>query len=159
MAEEKIIQTELQAVIFMLNNIYYGVEILQVQEIVKMTDIVQLPNTPDFIEGIVNLRGKIVPIMDLRKRFHLPSIEINENWKILILKVKDMLFGIMVDAISEVEKIETDVIEKAPKVVSGVNGEFISGIAKLEERLLILLDTEKILTLEEQKALKELESE
>ena len=96
---------DLQAVVFMLNKAYYGVPILQVQEIVKMTEITEIPNTPDFVQGIVNLRGKIIPIIDMRKRFGLPEEEVNENWKILILKSDDVLFGVMVDQISEVENL------------------------------------------------------
>lgn len=145
---------ELQIVVFNLDNSYYGVHILQVQEIIKMTEITKLPNTPDFVEGIVNLRGNIIPVMDLRKRFRLKALDINENWKILILKAEDVKFGVMVDQISEVEKISVDIIETPPKVVGGVNGDFISGIAKTNQRLLILLDIEKILTIEEQEAIK-----
>jgi purine-binding chemotaxis protein CheW len=148
---------ELQAVVFVLNNAYYGVPILQVQEIVKMTEITKLPNTPNFVEGVVNLRGQIIPIIDLRRRFNLPSAEVDENWKILILKIDEVHFGVMVDQISEVEKVPTSLIEVPPKVVQGVRGDFISGIAKTSERLLILLDIEKILTLQEMEILQDIE--
>ncbi len=149
---------DLQAVVFMLNRAYYGVPILQVQEIVKMTEITELPNTPDFVQGIVNLRGKIIPIIDMRKRFGLPEETIDENWKILILKEEDVLFGVMVDQISEVEKVPATLIEKPPKIVAGVNGKFINGIAKTENRLLILLDIAKILSDEEKELLQDIES-
>lgn len=145
---------ELQVVVFELEKSYYGVHILQVQEIIKMTEITKIPNTPNFIEGIVNLRGKIIPVMDLRKRFGLKPIEVNEEWKILILKTEELLFGVMVDQISEVEKISVGIIEVPPKIVSGIKGEFISGIAKTAKRLLILLDIERILSDEEQDMLK-----
>lgn len=149
---------DLQAVVFMLNRAYYGVPILQVQEIVKMTEITELPNTPDFVQGIVNLRGKIIPIIDMRKRFGLPQEKIDENWKILILKEEDVLFGVMVDQISEVEKVPSALIEKPPKIVAGVNGKFINGIAKTENRLLILLDIAKILSDEEKELLQDIEN-
>lgn len=149
---------DLQAVVFMLNKAYYGVPILQVQEIVKMTEITELPNTPDFVQGIVNLRGKIIPIIDMRKRFGLPQEAIDENWKILILKAEDVLFGVMVDQISEVEKVAANLIEKPPKIVAGVNGKFINGIAKTENRLLILLDIAKILSDEEKELLQDIDS-
>jgi purine-binding chemotaxis protein CheW len=149
---------DLQAVVFMLNKAYYGVPILQVQEIVKMTEITELPNTPDFVQGIVNLRGKIIPIIDMRKRFGLPEETIDENWKILILKEEDVLFGVMVDQISEVEKVPATLIEKPPKIVAGVNGKFINGIAKTENRLLILLDIAKILSDEEKELLQDIEN-
>ena len=148
---------DLQAVVFMLNKSYYGVPILQVQEIVKMTEITEIPNTPDFVQGIVNLRGKIIPIIDMRKRFGLPEEEVNENWKILILKSDDVLFGVMVDQISEVEKVPATLIEKPPKIVAGVNGKFINAIAKMENRLLILLDIGKILSDEEKEILQDIE--
>lgn len=149
---------DLQAVVFMLNRAYYGVPILQVQEIVKMTEITELPNTPDFVQGIVNLRGKIIPIIDMRKRFGLPEETMDENWKILILKEEDVLFGVMVDQISEVEKVPATLIEKPPKIVAGVNGKFINGIAKTQNRLLILLDIAKILSDEEKELLQDIES-
>ncbi len=148
---------ELQVVVFELENSYYGVHILQVQEIIKMREITKLPNTPKFIEGVVNLRGKIIPVMDLRRRFGLSPISVNDDWKILILKTEDVLFGVMVDQISEVEKISVNIIEVPLKIVAGVKGEFISGIAKTEKRLLILLDIEKILSEEEQEILKDIE--
>ncbi|OQA66413.1 MAG: purine-binding chemotaxis protein [Candidatus Diapherotrites archaeon ADurb.Bin253] len=147
---------ELQVVVFALDNSYYGVHILKVQEIIKMTEITKLPNTPNFIEGVVNLRGKIIPVMDLRKRFGLESIKIDDSWKILILKDEEMQFGVMVDQISEVEKVPVSIIEVPPKVVSGVNGKFINGIAKTEKKLLILLDIDKILNEEEQNMLKDI---
>lgn len=148
---------DLQAVVFMLNKAYYGVPILQVQEIVKMTEITKLPNTPEFVQGIVNLRGKIIPIIDMRRRFGLPDEEISEDWKILILKEEDVLFGVMVDQISEVEKIPASLIEKPPKLVAGVNGKFINGIAKTPNRLLILLDIGRILSDEEKEFLQDIE--
>ncbi len=157
MDQEKKTVDEMQAVVFVLNKSYYGVPILQVQEIVKMTEITKLPNTPKFVEGIVNLRGQIIPIIDLRRRFNLPVAEVDENWKILILKIEEIQFGVMVDQISEVEKVPTSLVEVPPKVVSGVRGEFINGIAKTNNRLLILLDIEKILSVEEIEILHEIE--
>ncbi len=147
---------DLQVVVFALDNSYYGVHILKVQEIIKMTEITKLPTTPDFIEGIVNLRGKIIPVMDLRKRFGLVPAKIDDSWKILILKNEDVQFGVMVDQISEVEKVPVSIIETPPKVISGVNGKFINGIAKTEKKLLILLDIDKILNEDEQNLLKEI---
>ena len=147
---------ELQLVVFLLNDSYYAANILQVQEIIKMTEITKLPNSPKFIEGIVNLRDVIIPVMDLRKRFGLEPVNVNDDWKILILKINGALFGVMVDSISEVEKISTDIIEVPPKIVAGINGEFINGIAKTEKRLLILLDIEKILSEEEKSVISEI---
>lgn len=157
MAVEEQNVKELQVVVFKLEGSYYGVHILQVQEIIKMADITKLPNTPDFIEGVVNLRGKIIPVMDLRKRFGLSPVEITKEFKILILKTEELEFGVLVDDISEVEKIPVNIIENPPRILSGVNGEFINGIAKTEGRLLILLDIEKILTIKEKEVLKDIE--
>ena len=147
---------ELQVVVFALDNSYYGVHILKVQEIVKMTEITKLPNTPIFIEGVINLRGKIIPVMDLRRRFGLQAVKVDESWKILISKTDEVQFGVMVDQISEVEQVPVSIIEVPPKIVSGVNGKFINGIAKTEKKLLILLDIEKIITEEEQILLKDI---
>lgn len=154
MAIEEQSVDELQVVIFALDNNHYGVHILEVQEIIKYQEITKLPNTPYFVEGIVNLRGKIIPVMDLRKRFGLESMEINENWKILILKTEEFSFGIMVDNISEVERLPVSIIEEPPAVVSGIKGKYINGIAKTDKRLLILLDVDKILSDEDQEKLK-----
>ncbi len=146
---------ELQIVVFELEDTYYGVHILQVQEIIKMAEITKLPNMPDFIEGIINLRDKIIPIMDLRKRFNLENMVKGENQKILILKLQEVQFGILVDNISEVEKIPVSIIEAPPKIVSGVSGNFISGIAKTEKKLLTILDINEILSKNEKDQIKE----
>ncbi|OQY10785.1 MAG: hypothetical protein B6I28_00305 [Fusobacteriia bacterium 4572_132] len=137
---------ELQIVVFELEDTYYGVHILQVQEIIKMQEVTKLPNMPVFIEGIINLRDKIIPIMDLRKRFNLKKKNYNGNGKILILKMEKVQFGILVDDISEVEKIPVSIIEEAPKIATGVSEEFISGIAKTQKKLLTILDINGILS-------------
>ncbi|MGM0507830.1 MAG: chemotaxis protein CheW [Fusobacteriota bacterium] len=147
---------EIQVVIFELDGTMYGVPILQVQEIIKEEEVTKLPNMPDFIEGIINLRDNIIPIMDLKKRFALNTDGDKVNEKILILRTDDLQFGIRVDSISEVEKIEVSTIEEPPKVVSGVDGRYISGIAKEENRLLTILDVDEILSEKEEEKLKEI---
>lgn len=138
-------QTEVQTIVFVLEKSFYCVDIMRVQEIIKMSDISELPQSPDYIRGIVNLRGKIIPVIDLRRKFGFEKSVVDKNWKILILKHQNARFGIMVEEISEVEKISLDIIEPPPKVVTGINAEYIQGIAKTEKRLLLVLNIDKVL--------------
>ena len=121
---------------------------MQVQEIIKMTEITELPNSPQYIDGIVNLRGKIIPVLNLFKKLNIRG-EHEENYKILVLNIDGFHFGVVVDKISDVEMLAGDIIEPPPKISNGINGKYIKGIAKTEKRLIILLDIEKIVAEEE----------
>jgi purine-binding chemotaxis protein CheW len=151
-----------QLVSFAIGKEQYGVDILMVQEIIRMAPITSIPNSPDFIEGVINLRGHIIPVIDLRKRLKLSPLaeEDKNNTRILIINVQDRVTGFIVDAVSEVLKIPKSFIEPPPEiVVAGLKSQYIYGVCKLDERLLILLDFSKILQVEEIKKLMEVQED
>ncbi len=152
----------IQLVSFTIGKEQFGVDILMVQEIIRMAPITSIPNAPDFIEGVINLRGHIIPVIDLRKRLRLNPLadEDKSNTRILIINVQDRVTGFIVDAVSEVLKIPKSFIEPPPEiVVAGLKSQYIYGVCKLDERLLILLDFSKILQVEEIKKLMEVQEE
>ena len=146
----------LQLVSFKLGNEEFGVDILQVQEIIRMQNITRVPNAPHFVEGVINLRGRVIPIIDLRKRFDLGDHERDKNTRIMVVKIDNIVVGLIVDEVSEVLRIPADTVEPPPPIVAGIESDFIKGVGKLEGRLLILLDLNKILSKEEQYSLQQM---
>ena len=132
----------------------YGLEILKVQEIIGLMDITSVPQTPDYVRGVVNLRGKVIPIIDLRKKFGLETIEDTEQTCIIVVDV-GMLMGIIVDTVQEVHDIPSASIEPPPQLGMNVDTSFILGMGKVKEEVKILLDIDKVLTSEELVQLKE----
>ncbi|MGM0598975.1 MAG: chemotaxis protein CheW [Candidatus Rifleibacteriota bacterium] len=157
--KKTVVRHEIQVVGFYIGEDEYAVNISKVREISAMIDIRKVPKSPPFVEGVINLRGEIVPIIDLRKRFDL---EINKNLqsaKILIVELGKNQVGMIVDNVSEVMKFFQDEIEKTPPMFSAsIGSQYIQGVAKLNEKLIILLDVEKLLSFEEQSVLKDLNS-
>ncbi|MDR3563781.1 MAG: chemotaxis protein CheW [Negativicutes bacterium] len=145
MAENTFANNEIQVVVFKLGREEYGISILQVQEIKKMADITRVPHAPDYIKGVINLRGSVLPVLDLKKRLDLPPDEHTDSTRIAIVKLDDIVVGMVVDAVSEVTTLNTSSIEPPQTVVSGVNAQYIEGVGKLEDRLLILLNLEAII--------------
>ncbi len=143
----------LQLVTFSIGGEEFGVEILTVQEIIRMLEITRVPKAPDFVEGVINLRGKVIPIIDLRKRFGLESKSHDKNTRIVVIEINKMIVGFVVDSVSEVLRIPADTVEPPPPVVAGLDSEYISGVGKLEDRLLILLDLDRLLSREEKSVL------
>jgi purine-binding chemotaxis protein CheW len=141
---------EIQLVVFMLKQgdvvCEYGVPITQVQEIITMTRPTQLPQSPDFVEGIINLRGKIIPIIDLKKRFKMGASDITSDTRSVVVEVGGQTVGIIVDEVSEVLRLSHNDIEPPPAMVGGITAEYLTGVGKIEGRLLILLDMNKILS-------------
>lgn len=145
MAEEEYVNDEIQLVIFKLGREEYGVSILQVQEIKRITEITRVPHTPDYIKGVINLRGSVLPVIDLKKRLNLPQQAPTEDTRIIIVKVEELSIGMVVDAVSEVLTISQQHVD-SPEVVAGsVSANYLSGVGKLEDRLLILLNLEAII--------------
>lgn len=142
-------QELLQLVSFKIGEEEFGVDILSVQEINRMSQITKVPNTPDFIEGVINLRGRIIPVLDLRVKLGLMKLEHNKNTRIVVVELKGQTVGFIVDEVSEVLRIPKNITEAPPTMVGGIDSEYITSIGKLEDRLLILLDLEKILSLSE----------
>lgn len=135
----------LQLVSFNIGAEEFGVDILKVQEINRMVEITRVPQTPDYVEGVINLRGKVIPIIDLRKRFDLGVKEYDKNTRIVVVDINGNIMGMVVDSVSEVLRIPRSSIEPPPQVVTGINTEYINGVAKLEDRLLIFLDLSKVI--------------
>ncbi len=139
----------LQLVSFKIGNEEFGVDILKVQEINRMLTITKVPNAPDFVEGVVNLRGKIIPVVNLRKRLNMPTIENDAKTRIIVVEIQENTVGFIVDEVKEVLRIPKSITEPAPSMIAGIKTEYITAVGKLDDRLLILLDLEKILSAEE----------
>ncbi len=140
----------MQLVTFSIGEEEFGVDILKVQEIIRMMEITKVPRAPDFVEGVINLRGKVIPILDLRKRFGLATRDHDKHTRIIVIEISNMIVGFVVDSVSEVLRIPSNTVEPPPPVVSGLESEYISGVGKLADRLLILLDLDRLLSREEQ---------
>jgi len=138
----------LQLVSFHLDNEEFGLEILKVQEIIRIQELTRVPNSPDFVEGVLNLRGKVIPVVSLRKRFGLEPHDYDKDTRIVVTEVGGAIVGFVVDSVSEVLRISPETVEPAPRL-GKVKQEFISGVGKLDNRLLILLNVERIMTEEE----------
>ena len=138
---------EIQLVVFKLDKEEYGVSILQVQEIKRMTDITRVPHTPDYLKGVINLRGSILPVIDLKKRLSLHAGDYTDDTRIIIVKVEEISVGIIVDAVSEVMTLDDGSIEPPQTVVGGVSAAYIEGVGKLGDRLIILLNLEAVIGL------------
>lgn len=138
-------EAERQLVVFDLADEVYGVEINTVREIIRMQAVTSVPDAPEFIEGVMNLRGSVIPIVDLRKRFGLPAGEMTADTRVVVVDISGQGIGVIVDAVTEVLRITESSIEPASSVVTTEDSYYIQGIAKLTDRLLILLDIEKAL--------------
>ncbi|MBI5472721.1 MAG: chemotaxis protein CheW [Ignavibacteriae bacterium] len=136
----------LQLVSFKIGEEEFGVDILKVQEINRVMDITRVPNAPPFVDGVINLRGKVVPIINVRARFGMPTIERDKNTRVIVVELAGKTVGFLVDAVSEVLRIPRSVTEPPPNIVAGIGADYITAVGKLEERLLILLDLERVLT-------------
>lgn len=144
MADKEYSSSEVQLVVFKLGREEYGVSILQVQEIKKMTDITRVPHTPEYVKGVINLRGSVLPVIDLQKRLGLAETGYSDASRIIIVKVDEVHVGMIVDAVTEVTAISRDQIEPPYVVNSEVGINYISGVGKLDNRLLILLNVASI---------------
>jgi len=144
---------EHQLVVFELANEHYGVDISMVEGIIKMQLITVVPHAPSFVEGVTNLRGAVLPVIDLRKRFNLPPEKTTKDSRIIHIAIDSVKVGMVVDAVSEVLRVLEEAIEPTPPIVTTVDSAFITGIAKLEGRLIILLDLSKVLSINEQEKL------
>jgi purine-binding chemotaxis protein CheW len=143
----------MQLVTFSIGDEEFGVDILKVQEIIRTMEITRVPRAPAFVEGVINLRGKVIPIIDLRKRFGLQTRGHDKNTRIIVIEISNMIVGFVVDSVSEVLRIPASTVEPPPPMVAGLESEYISGVGKLEDRLLILLDLNRLLSREERSVL------
>jgi purine-binding chemotaxis protein CheW len=146
----------IQLVGFKIGKEIFGVDILMVQEIIRSAAITHVPNSPEFVEGVINLRGSIIPVIDLRKRLNLFTVEYSKetDW-ILILDIAGRVTGFIVDLVTEVLKIQESSIDPPPDIlVAGLHSQYIRGVCEIENTLLILLDFNRILLVDEVKKLK-----
>ena len=134
---------------FVLCNEEYGLEILKVREIISMIDVTTVPQTPDFIKGVINLRGKVIPVIDLRLKFGMPETDYTKETCNIVVDVQGLLMGIVVDTVSEVLEIAEADIEPPPSFGSKIATDFILGMGKVKGKVIILLDIGKILSAEE----------
>lgn len=140
----------LQLVVFELGGEEFGVEIMNVQEIIRMPEMTQIPQSPDFVEGVINLRGRIIVVVNLSKRFNLQSRVADENSRIIVVEIGKTVVGMIVDSVNEVLRIPKSSVEPAPELVmSKVSKNYLKGVGKIDKRLLILLDLARVLTVEE----------
>ena len=136
----------IQVVSFKLGSEEYGVDIAQVQEINRMVAVTHVPRAPHFMEGVINLRGQLIPIIDLRTRFGMPRVEHTKNTRIVVTEIGTKRIGMVVDSVSEVLRLPVDQIEPAPEMLTGIDTEYIRGVGKIEDRLIILLDLGRIIS-------------
>ena len=139
-----------QWVTFFLEKEKYGIQVMQVQEVLRVSDIAPVPGAPDYVLGIINLRGNVVTVIDSRKRFHLPEKEPDDSTRIVIIEAEnEQVVGILVDSVAEVAELSASEIETAPNVGNEDSARYIQGVCNKDDELLILLDVEKLLTDEE----------
>jgi purine-binding chemotaxis protein CheW len=139
----------LQFVGFRLADEDYAIAITTIQEIILMKPITRLPQSPGYIEGLINLRGSVIPIINLRKRFGMPPRDLDEETRTIVVNVHDKTVGCIVDAVTQVMRISRDQIQPPPLGVAGGSYRYLAGLARLDDRLLILLDIEKLFQEEE----------
>ena len=136
---------EEQLVTFSLGEEEFGVDIMKVQEIIRIPPITQVPNAPAYVEGVINLRGNIIPVVNLRKRFGMPPGEETDLSRIVVLQFDGKVFGVRVDGVTEVLRLDSDSIEPPPPVALGMDAHYIRGVGKIGERLLILLNLDRLM--------------
>ena len=159
-AKEKQLSGEtVQVVSFALGTEEYGVDIAQVQEINRMVAITHVPRAPHFMEGVINLRGQLIPIIDLRTRFGMPRAEHTKHTRIVVTEIGAKQVGMVVDSVSEVLRLPVEQVEDAPEMIAQVETEYIRGVGKLGDRLIIMLDLQKIINTQEKRQLEGMNAE
>jgi purine-binding chemotaxis protein CheW len=156
--DHKDIVEEIKVIVFRLKDEEYGVEVNQVKSIERLEHITRVPRTPHFVKGVINLRGVVTPIVDLRCRFGIEESAYNETTRVIIVAVGEIEVGLIVDSANDVIDIPINAIEPPPEVVGGIEAVYLRGVAKLDRRLLILLNLDKVLNTDEIKQLENIEA-
>jgi len=138
-----------KVIVFQLKDQQFGVDIQQVRSIEKLQEITKIPNTSDFIKGVINLRSEVIAIIDLRERLNINETDFTDHTRILIVSINEMQIGLIVDSATDVLDIDPSVIDPSPEIVGEIDVTYVKGVAKLENRLLILLDLERVLSFKE----------
>ena len=141
--------TVIQLVTFRLKDETYGINVMQVQEVLRVTEIAPVPGAPNYVLGIVNLRGNVVTVIDTRTRFGLPTTEVDDASRIVIIESDEQVVGIMVDSVAEVVELQHDEIDSTPNIGNDDSSRYIQGVASRDDNLLIVVDLNKLLTEEE----------
>lgn len=157
MFEQESVVEKVKVVVFRLKDEEYGVEVDQVKSIERMESITRVPNTPSFVKGVINLRGVVIPVINLRSRFQMEEEDYTDSTRIVIVHVNEMEVGLIVDAALDVLDVPLDAIEPPPEVVGGIEAAYLRGMAKLEDRLLVLLNLDRVLSPEELKQVEQME--
>ncbi len=142
-----------QYVGFMLGNEKFAISIMDVEEIIRLTEITPVPKAPDFIEGIINLRGRVIPVADLKKRINLGEASYDDKTRIVVVMLNDKRMGLIIDSVDEIIRIESNDIEQAPALTVNMDASYVEGVAKTEKGMIIILNIHKIFTSEEQNML------
>lgn len=158
MLDHKDIVEEIKVIVFRLKDEEYGVEVDQVKSIERLEHITRVPRTSYFVKGVINMRGIVTPIIDLRRRFGLEEAAYNETTRVIIVAVGEIEVGLIVDSANDVIDIPINAIEPPPEVVGGIEAVYLRGVAKLNRRLLILLNLDKVLNTDEIKQLENIEA-
>ncbi|QQE75662.1 chemotaxis protein CheW [Brevibacillus composti] len=137
-------ENTVHSILFQMGNEYYGLPISLVKEIIKPLPVTRFPKSPPYVEGVIDLRGRILPIINLRIMFGLEPLPLTEESRFVDLQMEGLNIGIVVEAVSEVMHIPSSLIEPAPPIVAGVDGKFLSGIARMQDKLVMLLDVDEI---------------
>ena len=145
----------LQLVSFEVGNELFAAPIKKIQEIIRLTSIVKIPKAPDFVEGVINLRGRVIPVIDLKKRFDMSAGFDESKARIVVAEIRGLCIGLIVDAVQEVLRPGADSFEETPSVVSGVNQQFIHGIVKQNDKMLIVLELDKLFSSSETEVLEQ----
>lgn len=140
----------LQLVSFKLDEIEYGVDILSVHEILRIPEITRLPNTPEYIKGVINLRGNVIPVVDIRLRFGMQPVAFTELSRIIVVEIGEKLVGLLVDNVYQVIRLSRSRIDEPHDLVEGISTEFINGIGRLKDRLIVILRLDNILFSDEE---------
>jgi purine-binding chemotaxis protein CheW len=149
----------LQQVVFKLDKEEYGLNIMKVNGIEKYQEVVKVPNAPEYIEGMINLRGEVLPIFSLRKKFNLTDKPHDDDTKIIVVNTNEIKVGFVVDSVEEILQIDEEVIEVAPAIVAGINRKYIKSVAKVDQRMIVLIDIDLVVTDEEKISLGEVIAE
>lgn len=144
---------ELKILIFSINDEYYATDIMEVERILGYESSTKLPDVPEFVDGVINYEGKVLPVISLAKRFDIENSKITSNSKLIVVKYENGKIGVIVDLVSEVKDVSSDNIEEPPEVVSGISKRYLKGLIKIDNKIIIFLNMAQILSEEEKELL------